>query len=127
MEASCLLNGVSEAIPGHRMLDGADLEIAYDLQGDDLILPVNKGGVLVFRAMLADAAMEMGERQLTGFNSFAPDMVFRIGDSKEGLERMLGSACRSASNSCPLPARTSHNLEGDQLLDADPGHGFGAD
>ena len=34
----------------------------------------------------------MGERQLTDFNSFAPDMVFRIGDSQEGLERMLGSA-----------------------------------
>ena len=57
-----------------------------------MILRVNKGGVLVFRAMLADAATEMGERQLMSFNSFAPDMVFRIGDSQDGLQRMPSSA-----------------------------------
>ena len=33
MEANGLLDGVGEAIPGHRVLDGTDLEIAYTLQG----------------------------------------------------------------------------------------------
>lgn len=32
-----------------------------------------------------------GDR-LMNFNSFAPDMVFRIGDSQEGMQRMLASA-----------------------------------
>ena len=92
MEANGLLNGTDEAIPGHRVLDGTDLEIAYNLQGDDLIVRINKGPVLVFRVVLRDAARDMSEQQLMNFNSFAPDMVFRIGDSQEGLERMLGSA-----------------------------------
>ena len=92
MEATGLLNGTGEAIPGHRILDGTDLEIAYDLQGDNLVLRVNKAGVLVFRVMLRDAAKEMPEQQLVNFNSFAPDFLFTIGDSEEGLRRMLASA-----------------------------------
>jgi hypothetical protein len=92
MEATGLLNGTGEAIPGHRILDGTDLEIAYDLQGDNLVLRVNKGGVLVFRTMLRDAAKEIPEQQLVNFNSFAPDFLFTIGDSEEGLQRMLASA-----------------------------------
>jgi hypothetical protein len=92
MEANGLLDGTGEAIPGHRILDGRDLEIAYDLQGDNLVLRDNKGGVLVFRGMLRDAAKEMPEQQLVNFNSFAPDLVFTIGDNEEGLQRMLASA-----------------------------------
>jgi hypothetical protein len=92
MEANGLLDGTGEVIPGHRVLAGTDLEVAYNLQRDDLVLRVNKGGVLVFRAMLRDAAKELGEPQLTRFNSFAPDMVFTIGDTEEGLTRMLASA-----------------------------------
>jgi hypothetical protein len=92
MEANGLLDGTGEAIPGHRVLDGTELEIAYDLQGDNLVLRVNKGAVLVFRAMLRDAAKEMPEEQLVNFNSFAPDFMFTIGDSEEGLRRMLASA-----------------------------------
>ena len=92
MEANGLLDGTGEAIPGHRILDGTDLEIAYDLQGDHLVLRVNKAGVLVFRTMLRDAAKEMPEQQLVNFNSFAPDFLFTIGDSEEGLQRMLAAA-----------------------------------
>ena len=92
MEATGLHNGTGEAIPGHRILDGTDLEIAYDLQGDNLMLRVNKGGVLVFRVILRDAAKEIPEQQLVNFNSFAPDFLFTIGDSEEGLQRMLASA-----------------------------------
>jgi hypothetical protein len=92
MEADGLLDGTMERVPGHRVLDSTDLEIAYNLQGDDLILRVNKDDVLVFRVMLRDAAKEMPEEQLINFNSFAPDFVFTIGDTEEGLQRMLASA-----------------------------------
>ena len=92
MEVNGMLDGAGEEIPGHRVLDGTDLEIAYGLQGNNLTLWVNKNGVLVFRAMLEDAAAEFGERELLNFNSFAPDMIFRVGDSQEGLQRMLESA-----------------------------------
>ena len=33
------------------------------MQGDDLVMRVNKAGVLVFRALLVDAAKTMDERQ----------------------------------------------------------------
>jgi hypothetical protein len=88
-------NGMHEAsgmVPGGEVLDGTDLEIVCGLQGDDLTLWVNKGGLLVFRALMLDAATDMDERRLLNFNSFAPDMVFRVGDTHEGLERMLASA-----------------------------------
>ncbi len=51
---------------------------------DNLVLRVNKGGVLVFRVMLRDAAKKMPEQQLVNFNGFAPDFLFTIGDSEEG-------------------------------------------
>ena len=92
MEANGLLDGSGEMVPGHRVLDGTDLEIAYGVQGNNLQLWVNKNGVLVFRALLEDAAAALSERQLLKFNSFAPDVVLRIGDSHEGLNRMLASA-----------------------------------
>ena len=92
MQMNGLLDGTGEAIPGHRILDGTDLEIAYHLQGDNLVLRVNKAGVLVFRVVLRDAAKHMPEQQLANFNSFAPDFLFAIGDSEEGLQRMLASA-----------------------------------
>ncbi len=92
MEANGLLDGSGEMSPGHRVLEGTDLEIAYDLQGNNLVLRVNKGGVLVFRTMLREAARDMPERQLMNFNSFAPDFMFTVGDSEEGLQRILASA-----------------------------------
>jgi hypothetical protein len=92
MEANGLIDGTGEAIPGHRVLHGTDLEIAYNLQADNLVLRVNKGGVLVFRTTLRDAALDMPEEQLMNFNSFAPDFMFTVGDSEQGLQRMLASA-----------------------------------
>ena len=102
MEANGLIDGTGEAIPGHRLLEGTDLEIAYNLQGDELVLRVNKGGVLVFRTTLRDAALDMPEEQLMNFNSFAPDFMFTVGDSEEGLQRMLASAAAWPS---PLMSR----------------------
>ena len=86
------LNGTGEMVPGHRVLENTDLEIAYNLQGHNLILRVNKGGVLVFRVQLKDAAAEILETRLLNFNSMAPDFSFRVGDSEEGLRRMLAAA-----------------------------------
>lgn len=42
--------------------------------------------------MLRDAAKEIPEACLASFNSVAPDLAFTVGDSAEGLERMLRSA-----------------------------------
>ena len=86
------LNSAGEMVPGHRVLENTDLEIAYNLQGDDLILRVNKAGVVVFRVQLKDAAATMSEGRLVSFNRMAPDLSFRVGDSEEGLCRMLAAA-----------------------------------
>ena len=40
-----VLDGTGEPIPGRHPRDGTDLEIAYTLLGDDLVLRVNKAGV----------------------------------------------------------------------------------
>ena|SRR5215470_2145342 len=92
MEANGLMSGIGEMGPGHKVLTGTDLEIAHDVQGDDLVLRVNKAGVLVFRAKLCDAAAAMLESRLAHFNTYAPDLMFTIGDSEEGLHRMLRAA-----------------------------------
>jgi hypothetical protein len=81
-----------EEMAGHRFLQGTDLDIVHNLQGDNLVLRVNKASVLVFRAILRDAVPPLLESRLRTFNSFAPDFVFTIGDTEEGLNRMLRSA-----------------------------------
>ena len=40
--ADTILDGSGEQIPGRRRLDGTDLEIAYNLLGDDLVRRVNR-------------------------------------------------------------------------------------
>ena len=90
MEANGMMEGGTQEMAGR--VPGTDLELVHNLQGEDLVLRVNKGGVLVFRAMLRDAAKEMAEQKLASFNSVAPDFVFTIGDREEGLRRMLGAA-----------------------------------
>ncbi len=103
MTTDHLLDGTGEDIPGHRVLDGTDLEIAYDLQAGNLVLRVNKGGLLVFRVTLRDAAKEMPAQQLVNFSSLAPDFMFTIGDSEEGLRRMLASAGLADTPNVPRP------------------------
>jgi hypothetical protein len=102
MEANGVISATPEIAPGHKVLLGTDLEIAHDLQGEDLVMRVNKGGVLVFRAKLCDAAAQMSEPHLAHFNSFAPDLMFTIGDSEEGLNRMLRAAGMAAEEA-PAP------------------------
>jgi hypothetical protein len=88
---------------GHHIVEGTDLELAHKIQGGDPILSVNKGGVLVFRAKLRDAVPAMPQSRLARFNSFAPDFVFTIGDTEEGLRRMLLTA--GTMDVAPLPRR----------------------
>jgi hypothetical protein len=94
---------LDEEMPGHRFLQGTDLAIAHNLQGDNVVLRVKKAGVLVFRAMLRDAAPPLLESRLRSFNSFAPDFVFTIGDTEEGLKRILRSA--GIVDEAPVPRR----------------------
>jgi hypothetical protein len=82
------LNSGARIAPTRHAFDGTDLEIAHDVQGNDLILRVNKGGVLVFRAKLREAL----QSRLVQFNSIAPDLGFTVGDTEEGLTRMMGAA-----------------------------------
>jgi hypothetical protein len=80
-----LIDGTGEDIPGHRILEGTDLEIAYNLTGDDLVLRVNKNGAQVLRVKLEGALKELTSNQLFNFNSVSPDFVFKIGDTKERM------------------------------------------
>ena len=63
-----ILDGSGEQVPGHRALEGTDLEIAYSLLGDDLVLRVNKAGVQVFGVVLENAAKTLTAQQLLGAN-----------------------------------------------------------
>jgi hypothetical protein len=86
--AETILDGTGEDIPGHRILEGTDLEIAYNLSGDNLVLRVNKGPVQIFRVMLVDARKDFTDRKLFDFNTVSPDFVFKIGDVREGILAM---------------------------------------
>ena len=101
--ASEAWNDEGECAFGRGQLRGTVLELAHNLQGDNLVLRVNKGGVLVFRAMLRDAVPPMLESRLVRFNSFAPDFAFTIGDTEEGLRRMLLAA--GIMDNTPPPRR----------------------
>lgn len=82
------LDGFGEDPPGRRVLEGTDLEIAYRLEGDDLVLQVNKGPVQVFRVRLGDARKPMSDVQLGTYNAVAPDLRFMIGDSAARLAEL---------------------------------------
>jgi hypothetical protein len=80
-----IVDGSGENIPGHRILEGTDLEIAYNLSGDNLVLRVNKGPCQILRIMLIDAAKDLADRELMNFNSVSPDFVFKVGDTRERM------------------------------------------
>lgn len=88
-----ILDGSGEQIPGHRLLAGTDLEIAYCLLGNDLVLRVNKAGVQVFGVVLEDAAKAMTKQQLLELKTEKSDLLIRIGsrgDAVAGLGYRLG-------------------------------------
>ena len=77
--ADTILDGSGEHIPGHRPLAGTDLEIAYNLLGDDLVLRVNKAGVQVFGVVLENARKALTAKQLLALKTEKSDLVVTIG------------------------------------------------
>ena len=69
-------------------LIGTDVEINASTRGNDIIVRVNKTGILVCRIMLEDAAREMTSQALVAFSPVAPDFAFRVGDTQAGIERV---------------------------------------
>ena len=74
-----ILDGSGEQTPGRRLLDGTDLEIAYNLLGDDLVVRVNKAGVQVFGVVLENAGKAMTAQQLLELKTEKSDLVVTIG------------------------------------------------
>lgn len=82
---------VLEARPSALPLAGTDVEISVGFQGNDLMLWINKAGIQILRIRLQDAAKDIPDATLMQFSSFAPDFVFKIGDSADGLARLKRS------------------------------------
>jgi len=78
-----ILDGSGEETPGRRLLEGTDLEIAYDLLGDNLVLRVNKAGVQVFGVVLENAAKAITEKQLLDIKEEKSDLVVSVGPRKD--------------------------------------------
>jgi len=80
-----ILDGSGEKLPGHRLLEGTDLEIAYNLIGDNLVLRVNKAGVQVFGVVLENAAKCMSAQQLLELKSETSDLVVTVGTRSDAI------------------------------------------
>ncbi len=100
------MDGTSEDVPGHRNLEGTDLEVAYNLEGGDLVLRVNKGPVLIFRVRLAGVVRDMGDDELLLCNSVAPDFIFRMGENCKQMAKGLGLDDEQKSLSQPTVTTT---------------------
>ena len=83
-----ILDGSGEQTPGRRLLDGTDLEIAYNLLGDDLVVRVNKAGVQVFGVVLENAGKAMTAQQLLELKTEKSDLVVTIGTRAETVADM---------------------------------------
>jgi hypothetical protein len=86
-----ILDGSGEQTPGHRVLDGTDLEIAYNLLGDDLVLRVNKAGVQVFGVVLEKAGKPMTAQQLLELKAERSDLMVTVG-TRADTARNVGFA-----------------------------------
>ena len=83
--ADAIIDGTGDELPGRRILSGTDLEIAYNLLGDDLVLRVNKAGVQVFGVVLQNAAKVMTAAQLLELKTESSDLVVKIGTRGEAV------------------------------------------
>jgi hypothetical protein len=83
-----ILDGSGEQTPGRRVLDGTDLEIAYNLLGDDLVVRVNKAGVQVFGVVLENAGKAMTAQQLLELKTEKSDLVVTIGTRADTVADM---------------------------------------
>ena len=75
----------------HWPLIDTDIEINANVRGKDLIVRVNKNGILILRVLLEDAAKDLDDEVLANFSTFAPDFVFKVGDSHAGVQRLKKS------------------------------------
>ena len=98
-----ILDGSGEQTPGRRILDGTDLEIAYNLLGDDLVLRVNKAGVQVLGVVLEKVAKPMTAQQLSELKAESSDLVVPVGTRADAarnvgfaLGRMAGKLVKGA-------------------------------
>jgi len=81
----------AEAPPGHLPLVGTDLELVFTRSRTDAVVHVNKAGVMICRIKLQEATREMSPELLMLFSTYAPDFAFRVGDSRDGMERLKRS------------------------------------
>jgi|SRR5262245_6458908 len=105
-----VLDGTGEPTPGRRPLDGTDLEIAYNLLGDDLVLRVNKAGVQVFGVVLEGAAKARAGKQLLELKAERSDLVVRVGTRADtarhvgfALGRMAGKLVKATREKMNKP------------------------
>jgi hypothetical protein len=73
---------------GHMPLPGTDAEIvAYPVNADDLMVLVNKGGVCVFRTILARALRSDLDLQKANFHMTEQRIV--LGEPSESMKEMI--------------------------------------
>jgi hypothetical protein len=92
-----VLDGSGEQVPGRRILEGTDLEIAYSLSGDDLVLRVYKAGVQVFGVVLENAGKAMTAKQLLELKTEKSDLVVSIGPRSDTVANVGFALGRVAS------------------------------
>lgn len=78
----------ASAPQGHLPLAGTDIEVSVSVARNDVVVHVNKAGILICRVRLQDAATRMSGEKLIAFSTFAPDFQFKVGDSREGMARL---------------------------------------
>lgn len=91
MTALYTQNDAADALPGHLPIAGTDLELVFTRAGDDAVLHVNKSGILVCRIRLQHAAAAIPAETLMQFSTFAPDFMFKVGDTEGGMARLKRS------------------------------------
>jgi hypothetical protein len=99
-----ILDGSGEQSPGHRLLEGTDLEITYSLSGEDLVLRVNKAGVQVFGVVLENAGKAMSAEQLLELKTEKSDLVVQIGPRADSVAN-VGFALGRVTNKLMKAAR----------------------
>lgn len=103
-----ILDGSGEQTPGRRVLEGTDLEIAYTLLDDDLVLRVSKAGVQVFGVVLEKAATPMTARQLLELKAESTDLVVTVG-TRADTARNVGFALGRVTGKLMKAAREKMN------------------
>lgn len=103
-----ILDGSGEQTPGRRLLDGTDIEIAYSLLGDDLVLRVNKAGSQVFGVVLENARKTLTAQQLLELKTEKSDLVVSIGPRGDTVAK-VGFALGRVTSKLVKAAREKMN------------------